>query len=292
LVFVSLAWAGPFSDLKHRLSETKSDDEVIRIIRSNPAVASQPDIAQGLKDVKSQVVDNATAATNFRALVDLGSMNETDSTAPFTSKSTATEIKRSPLYSDPGMDQKRNWLADALERLRNIRPKREKTASNGIGLGLLGPIFTFIVWGLLAMAVLFLLYLAIRHIKWQKTLTRKAKTLLEEDEPDRTLDEWLQLADEHSAAGRFREAVRALYLACLLKFDEFDVAAFHRGETNWEHLNRIEKSPRLPKDLNFRTPTQRFDRVWYGYIVEGMADVQLFRDWYQDISRQLKGGSA
>ena len=288
----ALSLAGPYGDLKQKLDHAKSNSDVIRIVRGSGQIANQTDVKASLSDYDSEDVDDAKAAKNLRTMVDLGAMGEGRATADKLDQQAARAIKDSPLYKDPGIDQKRNWLADALERLKNIRPKQERTESNGMGLGLLGPIFTFFVWGLLAAAIATLLYFAIRHFSWQKSLTRKVKALLEEDEPLRTLDEWLQLADEHAAAGRYREAVRALYLACLLKFDENDVARFERGETNWEHLARIEQSPKLPVGLNFRTPTQRFDRIWYGYQTQGLPDVELFRTWYQDITNELRSKPA
>ncbi|HWA84414.1 MAG TPA: DUF4129 domain-containing protein, partial [Fimbriimonadaceae bacterium] len=113
-----------------------------------------------------------------------------------------------------------------------------------------------------------------------------------DDEPERTLDEWLELSSSYERDGKYREAVRALYLACLLKFDERNVARFLRSQTNWEHLARIETSPKKPAGLDFRTPTQAFDRIWYGYKVRGPIDVAEFRAWYGDVTRALQGAAA
>ncbi len=92
--------------------------------------------------------------------------------------------------------------------------------------------------------------------------------------------------------GRYREAVRALYLACLLRFDEALVARFDRAQTNWEHLHRIEGSVRKPQGLDFRTPTSLFDRVWYGYQGKGRDEVNQFRQWYMGITESLQRSPA
>jgi hypothetical protein len=144
------------------------------------------------------------------------------------------------------------------------------------------------MWFLIGGIILTFGYFVFRHFTWKRALTRKAKAVLEEDEPERTLDEWLTLEDEHVAAGRYREAVRAMYLSCLLKFDEAGVARFIRGETNWEHLARISASAKKPESVDFRPPTQSFDRVWYGFHVKGIEDVEVFRSWYGQITEALR----
>jgi hypothetical protein len=76
-------------------------------------------------------------------------------------------------------------------------------------------------------------------------------------------------------------------LACLLRFDEHGVARFDRGQTNWEHLARVEASPKRPPSLDFRRATQAFDRIWYGFQCLGAPDVADFRGWYEDVRRAL-----
>jgi hypothetical protein len=293
---LSVAWgfasAGSYTDLQQKFKHTTSDAEVISIIKASGTTRGQDEFKQGLKDIQEGDATQEEVAKRFRGMVDLGALAENKGSAVVASQTDAAQVKASPLYQDPGIDQKRNWLADALRRLKKIKFKEPKEQQGGSGAGFFGSWLVFLMWGVLAAAVGLLLYVAATHIKWQKSLTRKAKALLEEDEPDRTVDEWLQLADDHAAAGRFREAVRALYLACLLRFDENDVARFERGQTNWEHLARIEISPKLPPGVEFRTPTQRFDRIWYGYQTEGQPDVDLFRSWYQNITSVLTAAKA
>jgi hypothetical protein len=40
--------------------------------------------------------------------------------------------------------------------------------------------------------------------------------------------------------------------------------------------------------LDFRTPTRKFDDVWYGYKVDGSADVALFREYYERVLEGLR----
>ena len=164
-----------------------------------------------------------------------------------------------------------------------------------IDLGLAAPFLSGLVWvllGLLAALLGAFLYFVFRHFSWKKGLERKAKAMLGEDEPELSRDEYLTEADRLTAEGKFREAVRYLYLASLLLFDENGVARFIRGQTNWEHLRRIEASDAKPDGLDFEPPTQKFDQVWYGMRVQGQSDVDAMRGWYLQVANRLRRKAA
>ncbi|MCC7433574.1 MAG: hypothetical protein IT363_02745 [Methanoregulaceae archaeon] len=205
------------------------------------------------------------------------------------------EKRSSPLYRDSGAREGSNWIAQAFEAIaRWLQRDRAPRAPNisppmfgGLGQGLI-----YLVWGILIGLLAVFLYFAFRHFSWRSQLRRKARAILDDDEPDYSLDEWLQKADELEAQGRYREAVRALYLACLIRFDEARIARFVRGETNWEHFRRVEQSPLRPDGLNFRPATLAFDRIWYGMEVRGRDDVQAFRTWYVEITELTRRKAA
>jgi hypothetical protein len=161
---------------------------------------------------------------------------------------------------------------------------------SGAGGFLTGLLYLFIA--ILVGLILVFLYFVIRHFSWKKSLTRKATAMLSEEEPELSKDEYLVEADRLMSEGRHREAVRYLYLACLLLFDENGVARFIRGQTNWEHLRRIQASDKRPEDLDFQPATQKFDVVWYGMRVEGTSDVMAMRDWYSWVSEKLRRKAA
>lgn len=204
----------------------------------------------------------------------------------------AKAIKESsPLYRDSGARSGSNWIARALESLQRFlnrpsdrRPPRiTPPALNAFAQGLI-----YLVWVVLGGLLVAFLYFAFRHFSWRAQLRRRARAVLADDEPDYSLDEWLQQADLLEAQGKYREAVRALFLACLLRFDEARIARFVRGETNWEHFRRIEQSPARPPDLDFREPTRAFDRIWYGMDVRGAEDVANFRRWYVAVTEATR----
>ncbi len=205
----------------------------------------------------------------------------------------AREIKRNPVYYDPGVARSSNWISRAFQRLgewlERIRmPERKINAPEIPSAPGWGNVLIPIVWFVLGAGVLAFLIWAARTFGW-KIAKRKKKIagLLEEDEPERTADEWLVRAGELESEGRHREAVRCLYLACLVRIDEANVARFVRSETNWEHLARIDVSPRKPSTLDFRTPTQRFDLIWYGFLTQGAPDVEDFRNIYRSLCEIL-----
>lgn len=198
---------------------------------------------------------------------------------------------RSP-YVERGERDSSNWLQKAFETLRKIETKDnplEKVEPPPNAL--LTQVANAVMWTLLGGLLAYFGYIAIRELRIRKMGGRKAKTVLAEDEEALTLDEWLAMADDLSAAGKHREAVRCLYLACLMNYDAANVARFVRSETNWEHLARIEASPRNPAEVDFRATTRAFDQIWYGYRIDGISDVERFRNWYaavRDANVRLK----
>jgi len=238
-------------------------------------------VAQRQKYGKSEAVrDHLVTMLKLKALPE-------QKTLSVDADAIAKSEKSAVLYRDAGVDEGKNWLGMALDRLRNIRLNLDPPQINAPKAPTFGPWLTYLLWTILVCAVGAFAYFGIRHIDWKRTLNRRSKVIMEEDEPERSLDEWLTSADLLAAEGKYREAVRALYLACLLRFDEGRVARFDRRQTNWEHLARVEKSPRLPENLDFRTPTKAFDNIWYGFRTDGMPDVLKFRDWYHSITKAV-----
>ena len=294
LILSLLCWADEASDLRKAIQAADQVAQAAQAVKTHrdylgPELANKADdwLEQDQKAENAKVSASrrtelmglvATAEAAHRPLV--GAVKEP--------KQTALEVLNREGFRDPGKTTSKNWAAHGLDKvwnafwawLRSLMPKVNTPNMPSM------PFLEFLprlIWSVIILAVLAFLGLAI----WQFTfvrLGRRVKTaggLMEADEPDRTADEWLQKADELEWLGEFRLAVRCLYVACLIRLDEANVARFRRGETNWEHLRRIENSPRRPAGFDFRPPTQKFDLVWYGHQVEGASDVQLFRDWYR-----------
>jgi len=284
--------SGPYAELDAKLAKARNSEQAVALIRDQ-ADARGGELGYAIEQIDGAKSASARSRAVHAAREIVSLMAQAERVEPVRDASAlAADIERSPLYADRGAKDESNWLGVALERLKNLRfdpPKGRQVDTPNFSIG---PWFTYVMWTLLAALVLGLAYFAFRHFNWRQALERKAKMLVEEDEPERSLDEWLEMADRLAREGRHREAVRALYLSCLLQFDQARVARFDRGQTNWEHLARIHQSARRPADLDFLPPTQAFDRIWYGKMVRGPQDVDQFRAWYTAISGMLRERAA
>lgn len=192
-----------------------------------------------------------------------------------------------------------NWLADALNRsgeviakvleriiefLEKLMPKWGGPAGGGGAFAGVIPFVQLVV----ILAAIALIIFALRFVTIRRRAAKVGDGLMSEEEVALPADEWLKRADQLALEGHHRQAVRCLYLACLVRFDEHGIIPLRREETNWEHLRRLEKSRTRPADLNFRDVTSRFDVIWYGERTQGMADVDWFRNQYETIMRSIR----
>lgn len=283
----ALLLAVDYQALDERLSTIGDAKEAARILRS-----ADGDVDPALRESIDDLGDDPsiTDVDNVKWLVAQRAMRQGVIGEPGGLGENAKKIKSNPLFKDDERQQS-NWLGNAFDRLKNLfrqKPKPPEPTRLPSWGGVSGSWISAVVWVILGVAIAAFAYFALRHVRFKKGLKRRRTAVLEEHEPDRTLDEWLAQADLLASQGRYREAVRALYLACLLKFDERRIARFIRAETNWEHLARINGSPAKPATLDFAPPTQAFDLVWYGHRVEGEQDVSRFRVWYTDVKNALE----
>jgi hypothetical protein len=262
-----------------RVKGQTSLNEARRIANQDPMVGSDPAVA------------GATSIEQLKTVLELHSRLESGSSGK--AADAITKIKSSPLYTDKTEKKGSNWLQKAAKNFMNLFKSPNKVDLPDMNLRKIQlPFLLPLTYGILAILLAVFIYYVAREFSIKRRLRRAAATVLEEDEPMRTLDEWLEQADQLEREGRYREAVRCLYLACLLKFDEADVARFIRTQTNWEHLARIKKSPTLPPDIQFEQPTRDFDHIWYGYRVKGASDVAQFRSVYTNLKFILEGRRA
>lgn len=278
-----------FGSLARQLDGVRTPKQLIGLVKADPEASRDPDISTALRNVGE--LSDTELAEDLRSMVKLRSWLEKGPNGKEINVAKSVQaIKSMPLYRDSGVSRQSNWLQNAFERLKNLPLNLYTPSSRLPSVSRLGKWVTYLLWGLIGIAIMALLFFGLRQIQLRNRKKRQVKALLEESEPERTLDEWLALADQYESCGLYRDAVRALYLACLLKFDEHRVARFRRGETNWEHLARVDSSANKPIELDFRSPTKAFDLIWYGHLTDGQPDVARFRAWYASISQALAGG--
>jgi hypothetical protein len=182
-----------------------------------------------------------------------------------------------------------SWFDRLLDWLD--RPQRRNRRAGGgagvEGLADLGRIF----WGLLLVVLAAL-------VVWWVVRAFAARTL-SEAEPDadgdpaggfgaarkgvlgldplsRTPDAWLAEADRLAAEGRYREALRAAYLALLARLHRARAIDYQPTRTNWDHARAF----RGPEDARqtFVDLTRSFDRAWYGARGVAPEDYRRVRD--------------
>lgn len=277
-----------------RIDAARSVADLNSLISEDPATLGPPIVRQDRPLAEEK--------TDLKARVQVHLRLEGRASDPaIDAQSEAKRILSAPQYRTVP-EAERNWLGESAGRvgqrigqgleaffrwLFDLLPRPNVEALDGANLGVLGQVFYILAWLIIGGALVAFVVFVARRFGWIPTAIAGRKRagggLLEDDEPDRTADEWLQEAARLEGEGKFREAVRCLYLACLIRLDEKGVAAFRRGETNWEHLRRIEGSRRRPAELDFRDPTSRFDWIWYGHRVNGTEDVAFFRSLYTAI---------
>jgi hypothetical protein len=82
------------------------------------------------------------------------------------------------------------------------------------------------------------------------------------DPLSRRESEWERFAGELAAAGRYREAIRALYHAVLVALYRGGWLHYRKGRTNWEYVSSLP--PAAPWRGEFVRLTRRFEEEWYG----------------------------
>ena len=198
VVFAFQAFAGPYTEFAARLRKEKPGSDLWWTSK----VSSQ------LKDADLKVALDTYLANKSESKSEdfekLRSLAEGLAASEGVSKSSdaaskVQKIKSSTIFRDAGSAEGSSWLRNALDRLKfktPDTPKLDPKLGNGATIS---QFFIWLAWLLLGGAVVAFLVFAARHIKWRGGLRKKATALLEEDEPDRTVDEWLALADRQAA---------------------------------------------------------------------------------------------
>lgn len=126
-------------------------------------------------------------------------------------------------------------------------------------------VFEIILWFLGGIGVITIIVLL---TGWIRRLAESLLSEAEAERPDlfgdlpRTAAEARQQAQEAAQSGAYRDAVRRLYLAALLRLAEARLLPFDPSLTNREVLARLR--PDSPVRPHLEPVVATFDRVWYG----------------------------
>lgn len=287
-LLVASGWSLDYVALSRRLEEARTSAQQVEILKSVPRSQVDSELRDALQ--RGKLDSKGKALRKLRAMIEVRAVAQGQPVTNLRSDDPVKQVKQiksTPAYVDSGVNQRGNWLQRALVNLRRLVPSfscKPDAQMNPSQSGAAGQLFMALMWTLLGLAVFgFLIWAALRF-RWVRG-RRLGRTVLTEDEPERTADEWLLRASDLEKNGKYREAIRCLYLAMLVRFDEFGIARFNRWETNWEHLARIQPSPKYDGSLKFNLTTRAFDRYWYGMHPCGAPEAADFRAAYTALMR-------
>lgn len=178
------------------------------------------------------------------------------------------------------------WLRRWIDRLL---PDSSPVAGPGIGQGVTTLIGWLVIGGGGLLLVLLLGYW-LRHLLGGLLRGQyNSDASPGEDGLPTTAAQARQQAGQMAAGGNYREAVRRLYLAALLRLREREIIRFDSSLTNQEVLARMQTN--APARAHLEPVVDTFDRVWYG-VQE--PDAQTFERYSREIDALLQeraGGS-
>jgi hypothetical protein len=172
------------------------------------------------------------------------------------------------------------WLRGWIDRLL---PDSGPLAGTGLGSGLTTLVGWLVIGGGGLLVVLLLGYW-LRHLLGGLLRGQhKSNAGAGEDGLPATAAQARQQASQMAESGNFREAVRRLYLAALLRLRERDLIRFDSSLTNQEVLARMQTN--APARAHLEPVVDIFDRVWYG---EQEPDAETFERYSREIDALLQ----
>lgn len=117
-------------------------------------------------------------------------------------------------------------------------------------------------WVFFVGAAVGLLFFLLRNVARQRLRVGLGDSALRTTEWDSEADDWEQWAEQHAAAGEWREAVHCLYWAAIVSLETRRAWRHNPTRTPREYVRLLK--PGSAQQLGLRRLTQIFERVWYG----------------------------
>lgn len=191
----------------------------------------------------------------------------------FEARRRAEEILSRDIFRDVEA-RRRDGLTDLIERVlswlfdQDLPEVDAPSSLPAVSLPLPGPVFFIVMGVLFAIAIGGFLFFS----RTKNDAENTAAPLITEaiaDPRERSPDAWIGDAASLAAQGKYREALRALYLATLVSLDRSAWIRFEPSLTNWQYLRQM-KTGTVRND--FRQFTSTFDVKVYGGETVGEAD--------------------
>jgi hypothetical protein len=183
-----------------------------------------------------------------------------------------------------------DWTADAWNRIRNWLKRFWPRTARPVGDAAQMSRTTIIVLVVVALATILIAFLAVRAMLRPNDMPSEGATpgpaAPRDDDPlSREANEWEQYAEQLSAAGRRREAIRAWYHAVLVTLFRTGRLHYAKGRTNWEYVADLPPEPRWR--ATFIDLTRGFDLEWYGRDVSSPQALASYARHGRSVLRAL-----
>jgi hypothetical protein len=180
-----------------------------------------------------------------------------------------------------------DWIAKVVEWLEDLLPQPDNKPVSP-NKNWITPIRAALML-LLVLCLAILTFIFIRI--WRQNRARSIETAVTAVAPvpdlndegikadDLPVDRWQLLAEEFTAKGELRMAMRALYLATLTHLSEREMITIEIYKSNREYALELKRRAHERNDLItiFSSTLNLFERVWYGMHRIQRADFDQFR---------------
>jgi hypothetical protein len=189
-------------------------------------------------------------------------------------------------------DTRGRGIRELIERLiewllRHRDPVEVPELSAPSVIPLPGPLF-FVLLAAAIAAALIGIALATRRARPRSEVPLPTATERIEDPRERAPSHWVDDAARLAAEGRYREALRALYLATLVALDRRRLIRFDPTWTNGQYLRQM---PESEARRAFRELTSIFEHTWYGCEPAGEETYRACRALAERIVAEGGGGA-
>ena len=191
----------------------------------------------------------------------------------------------SPRYH--ALDRLRKWLLQSFDFKRALAPP---ATSNTPFSSRIFSALTYLLWAALA-GTLILFIVRLRRLRAtlrpRPAIPPPILNLADEEiAPDQLPDdEWSALAGQQIAAGEFRQALRALFLAILALLAVRRFILIERWKSNSDYEKELRRKAKNRADLLALFVQSRlgFERCWYGRESVTLEVVESYRGIYERI---------
>jgi hypothetical protein len=141
---------------------------------------------------------------------------------------------------------------------------------------------TLLEWVFFVGAAVGLLFFLLRNVARQRLRVSLGDTGLQGTAWDREAEDWAAWAEQHAAAGEWREAVHCLYWAAIVSLEARRAWRHNPTRTPREYVRLLKAGSTQQKAL--RKLTQIFEQGWYGLREVSAEEYAEARSVYEQLA--------